>query len=259
MKPHVSVLIALAFAAFAAASEAPRFQLSAGDSKGRLVWRSHTFVHDGDRLIPKDDYIVEDAKSGTISLCLEWKTEPESVSGEFLVAWGALSVPTALMEKEHYVLSVERHASDSIAFTLFTDQGILVLKSGEFPIAKAWRGSVKDLATHISNQPIQTTPTAASPETSTRGPQQSNEELRVRLVATSLTDITLGAEKIGTMDELEVELKFRVQFNPRFAVLVSTGERSQWGLTVRLLDVCRKAGVRDIKVEGAPNPNQNSP
>lgn len=153
MKLILTLLLCGAIAAHAAPRATPQFQLSAGDSKGLLVWRSHTFVPDGDQLVPKEDYIVEDPKAGVISVCLEWKTEPDASTGEFLAAFGSWAIPMTILKKDAFILSVERDGSKSIVFTLSTLQGRLLLKSDAFPIARAWRGSLDDLEKHITPVP----------------------------------------------------------------------------------------------------------
>lgn len=153
MKSALLSLVCAAITICTAKGTTPQFQLSSGDSKGLLVWRSHTFVPDGDELVPKKDYIVEDAKAGVISVCLEWRTEPEGSGGEFLTAFGAWAISTAVLKKNAYILSVERHSSESVVFTLSSLEGLLLLKSEAFPIGKGWSGSQKDLGKHITPVP----------------------------------------------------------------------------------------------------------
>jgi hypothetical protein len=85
---------------------------------------------------------------------------------------------------------------------------------------------------------------------------------RERLVIVSPTGFTLGAKRLTSVDDLKTELEIRVRIQPRFALLIVSGDKTPIGLMVMVLDTCRRSGVSDIKVEGAPaaqkEPNQSS-
>ncbi|MEO6994808.1 MAG: hypothetical protein ABI273_14460 [Lacunisphaera sp.] len=156
MKAFLSFITFLTIAASTVAGTKPRFVLSSGDSGGSLVWRSHTFDLDGDRLVPKKDYIVEDQKAGAFSVCLEWKTAPDPSDGTFLDAFGSWRIPTKTLKEAVLVLTSVRRSPDSIVFTLSTPQGTLLMQSDAFPLSKGWRGDMKDIGKHVSPVPAAT-------------------------------------------------------------------------------------------------------
>lgn len=84
-------------------------------------------------------------------------------------------------------------------------------------------------------------------------PKEEAKPLRfVSLVIKSQHEFQLGDRHLTSVLELEQELKTRVKLNPDFAVIISTADtRDQFGLTIAVLDGCRNAAVKHIKVEGA--------
>ena len=179
MRPVVILLLSASIAVLGIAAGRPQFDLSPGESKGVLCWRSHTFALVGDELVPQADYVVEDPKGRTISVCLEWETEPDVSSGEFLAAFGAWVLPKAILDEKEYVLSVERHTANWVVFTLATRRGDIVLRSEPFPIAKGWRGSVAELGAHITPVPasalVEAAPSKPLHGTPAKSPSSSAE------------------------------------------------------------------------------------
>ena len=101
--------------------------------------------------------------------------------------------------------------------------------------------------------PVLTRPVATSESA-------ENKEDRVPLVILDHSHFTLSGQRFSSFGELGRELKELAKKNPRLAVLIVPGNNPSFGVTVRVLDECRKAGVSDIKVDGAESrkePNQS--
>lgn len=83
---------------------------------------------------------------------------------------------------------------------------------------------------------------------------------RERLVIVSATDFRLGPMGFTAVDDLKAELESLVKIQPGFALLIVSKDKTPFALQVSVLDACRRAGVADIKIEGAPagqkDPNQ---
>ena len=85
---------------------------------------------------------------------------------------------------------------------------------------------------------------------------------RMSLVVTSETDFVLGLMGFNSVDALKAELEALVRIQPRPALLIVYKDKTPFPLQVSVLDACRRAGVSDIKIEGAPagkkEPNRSS-
>ena len=99
---HLTTVVALFVACGLIRAAVPEFELSSGDTGGRLTWLSHTFTPDGDFLIPNEDYVIEIPEQGVVSICLRWMTDPAKVSGGFLDARGAWRIPKAALTAPRY-------------------------------------------------------------------------------------------------------------------------------------------------------------
>ena len=82
--------------------------------------------------------------------------------------------------------------------------------------------------------------------------KKERSESRARLVILDQSEFSLDSKRFSSLAELRAELDLRVKMNARLAVLISGGKHQTFGLIVGVLDECRKAGITDIKVEGAP-------
>jgi hypothetical protein len=87
----------------------------------------------------------------------------------------------------------------------------------------------------------------AAPETPSL--QERAGARRLLIVPHSVFDIEFGAVRLRSMDELHRALQTRVDANPKLGVTVVSSANADLGLTVLVLDACRKAGVRDITVQ----------
>ena len=141
MTRHLAlVIICFVFVTGVARAASPRFSILPDKSGGTLTWGSHTFIADGDRLVPKGDSIVDDAKAEGVSLSLEWETVPDKQTGDFQAASGDWSISMSNLKADAYIVSAERSSAGAVVFTLSLPDGSPVLKSPAFPIARGWSG-----------------------------------------------------------------------------------------------------------------------
>lgn len=139
----------VATAAHATPAGRPQFELAANPAGGRLSWHGHTYKQlDGDSFRPNQDDIVEHPEDGSLSVCLQWSTEPDAVSGEFLAAFGPWRIPRQILAAPRYVLGAERASETEIVFTLTEPEGRTIRTSPPFRLARSWIGNAKDLAKH---------------------------------------------------------------------------------------------------------------
>ena len=55
-----------------------------------------------------------------------------------------------------------------------------------------------------------------------------------------------------SVDDLKAELEALVRIQPRYALLIVSKYNTAFALQVSVLEACRRAGLADIKIEGAP-------
>jgi biopolymer transport protein ExbD len=82
-------------------------------------------------------------------------------------------------------------------------------------------------------------------------PSSEKDAARERLVIISATEFTLQEKRHTSLDDLEVSLKKLAQSNPKTPLLLVGADQAKFGVAVAVLDACRKAGLSDIKIEGA--------
>lgn len=83
------------------------------------------------------------------------------------------------------------------------------------------------------------------------------ESPSILIVVMSVADIRIDSERFSSIDEFQPALKSRVAANPDLEVIISVPVEKSFGLTVLILDECRKAGVRNIKIKGAAQNGTN--
>jgi|GEM_PF-1568741 len=83
-------------------------------------------------------------------------------------------------------------------------------------------------------------------------PASEAKNKRERLFIVDATQFTLMGKTFKSANDLETYLKEQVKENPRLGLFITTGGKERTGVTIMVLDTCRKAGVTDIKIDGAP-------
>ena len=134
----------VATVAWTAPAGQPEFELTANPAGGHLNWQSHTYRWDGDRGFPNADYAIDHPDDGTLSVCLEWRIEPDPSSGDFLAASGAWRIPRQVLVAPRYVLAAERTSDETVVFTLAKPGDDPILKSPPVRILKWWSGDGRD-------------------------------------------------------------------------------------------------------------------
>jgi biopolymer transport protein ExbD len=107
----------------------------------------------------------------------------------------------------------------------------------------------------IPNKSSQSTTPAGTPpagQEAAAAPSAEKDAARERLVIDSATEFTLQEKRHTSLDDLEVSLKTLAQSNPKTPLLLIGADQAKFGVTVAVLDACRKAGLSDLKIEGAP-------
>jgi biopolymer transport protein ExbD len=68
----------------------------------------------------------------------------------------------------------------------------------------------------------------------------------------SATEFRLQGKDLTAVAELEVQLKALAKRSPKLPLLVIGADQSHFGVAIMVVDACRKAGLTDIKIDGAP-------
>jgi hypothetical protein len=118
---------------------------------GQLSWCGHTVAPCLDAPVPPDDHIVEDSAAKTLSLGLHWQTTPDAATGECLAATYYWRIAQAKLVVPRYRIAVERSGPAEIVFVLTPESGgAAVLRSPRCPLAKAFFGTLEDVAKHTT-------------------------------------------------------------------------------------------------------------